>query len=171
MYGHNESIGFSSRETTVTAWRLSYVVMMLAQYIFSMLFCSDHFLHCSSVVSLSCSNFCWSFLPHWQISGKSLVTVSIDFLFKVCQRQLKMNYLLFLLCILKCYWCLMKSREKILHHFFSWCNSLCFTEVFHLLTICPSVSLLLTEGAVALVQRSQVRWLSSHHGTSLHTVI
>lgn len=72
----------------------------------------------SAVVSLSCSNFCWSFLPHWQISGKSLFVFcfySFLFLKKLNQMKLKMNYLPFFLSVAKCYsWCLMRSREKLL---------------------------------------------------------
>lgn len=118
------------------------VVVILVQPILSMEFRSDHFLHSSFVVSLSCSNFCWSFLPHWQISGKSLFSYRFyrGFL-KLCQMQLKMNYLLFLLCIIKCYWCLMKSREKILGHF--------AVDVFHTvllkLYICWKSALLLLQ--------------------------
>lgn len=104
------------------------VVVILVQPILSMEFHSGHFFHCSFVVSLSCSNFCWSFLPHWQISGKSLFSYRFyrGFL-KLCQMQLKMNYLLFLLCIIKRYRCLKKSREKILGHF--------AVEVIHIISL------------------------------------
>lgn len=139
-----DTVNESLCETTVTSLtqRLFYVVVMLAQPILSMQFCSDHFLHCSSVFSLSCSNFCWSFLPHWQISGKSLFGYCFyRFFYYYFQIYVKCS-LKWIICCSSCKnatdvsW---KVEEKILGHFFSWCNSHLFTELFYLLTICPSV--------------------------------
>lgn len=92
-----------------------YMVLMSVQPILFMQSCSDHLLHCCFLVCLPCSNFCWSFLPHWQISGKSLFGYCFykSFL-KLCHMQLKMNYLPLFSCILECCWCLVKIREKLL---------------------------------------------------------
>lgn len=107
----------SDHVVTSLTQRFSYMVLMLAQPTLFIQFCLHHSLHFCFFIYL-CSNFCWSFLPHWQISGKSLFGYCFyrSFL-KPWQMHHKMNDLLLLLCTLECQWCLMKSREKILDHF------------------------------------------------------